>query len=264
MSQFGGGQFGQFGGGSTTVAPAAPGLSLYSIGNGEITLVYTASSGQTAGEIDFNDGTTSGTPVVTGATGTYVVSGLRNGVTYYFSARAQTNGSWSAPSLTVLGTPTAGGFGAIDNSFEACICLSLAQEIRGNADLAAFPLQVFGVRTPVAEDAITWLSLDVLSFHRTPSRSGVWKGVVLFQVGVFSRDAAERMDRMSMTALSVAGIVARSLEQKHILIQSFAETPWVNLADMAIREPKMISIPPMEGENVWMVAVSFDGYIMTS
>lgn len=102
--QFGGGQFGGGGGGSGTTPPA-PGLSVVSVGSGTVTLLYTAAAGESSGEIDFDDGTTIGTPVATSGTGNYVISGLANDTMYYFTSRAQSGGAWSGPSVTVLATP---------------------------------------------------------------------------------------------------------------------------------------------------------------
>lgn len=260
-----GGASGWFGGG-TPYTESTPGLALSSTDSGQVSLVYAPPTDSTyaSGEIDYSDGSSVWTVAAT-IVGTYTITGLTNGRAYYFTARAKsTTGGWSGPSVAVVATPNVPVVvKGITSDFEAYVILTLANALRETPALVDAYIQLFGARTPATDDLESWLALDVLTFRRSGSRSGVWKGEVMIQVSCFSRDPAERSDAQVPAAHRLAGVVARSLEQIHLPVMDYGNTPLQTLADIAVREPRMRSIPPAPGTNVWVVAVDFNAHITT-
>lgn len=261
MGQFGGGQFGPFGTGGGSIPPS-PGLSLVSVGDGEVTLHYTAATVEDSGWINADDGIIVSTPFATSGTGNYTVTGLTNGKLYFFTAQSELNGELSYPTPTVRAVP--GGPADVDDAFESYVRLTLQAEVKDILALAALPLQVFGFRNPVVEESVEkWIAIDILSFPRKGSRRQVWRGTVLFQITCFARDAAEITGQDTEASQRVASTVARAMENKHFRVRTYGAASVDPVCDMAIGVPKMITLPPREGTNVWAVAVTFDGYIHT-
>ena len=129
-----------------TVVPAAPiGLKFSSSSAGAITLVWTASSGATS--YNLFDGTMSGaesgTPVLTGVSGTTAtVTGLAQGQQYFFTLVAVNAGGASAPSAQAAGTvipaaPTTltavAGNGGVSLTWSAAVGASSYEVFQGTA-----------------------------------------------------------------------------------------------------------------------------------
>ena len=106
---------------SGTVVPAVPTAVTASAGHGAVTLSWSAVSGASTYEVF--EGTTSGQEgaqaVTTGISGTTAsISGLSNGMKYYFTVAAVNSGGASGPSAEASATPVAppssGGGGRLD------------------------------------------------------------------------------------------------------------------------------------------------------
>jgi len=109
------------GGGGDTTPPSAPTLALASIGDGSVTLTYTPPSEDYAsGQIEYDSGGNVSSTATTTA-GNVTITGLTNGRTYIFTARAKdSSNNWSSRSKAVR---------AIPNADEALISRILAETI---------------------------------------------------------------------------------------------------------------------------------------
>lgn len=242
---------------SDTTPPSAPTLTLSSVGNGQVALVYTPpSSDYASGEIEYDGNGAVATLVVTTA-GTYTITGLTNDESYHFTARAKDSaGNWSGRSKTVMATPRAAT--PVGDDLEHYVGLSVAKQLTDAAVTSVIQLQ--GYRDPVNESVDEWLAVDVLACRRSRSRKGVWLGRVEFQVACLARQAPQQASLKRNVPWKLASDVREALEKADVAVKKYGDGAGeAEVARLSVDEGE--SEYRESEENVHVVVVSFSGQL---